>query len=473
MNRLQLRKKLVEVTGRHDLVTDYPAADYTDNGADYFIDAGMEYLDLMFGYLKPRQEERFQTTGGSLLIPELKQITAAKWKDSAGDITKLKKVDRIENLEEIYEDPLEVDAENTPAHICMYNHTTNRQTKVEAELDSITELYQIVKGQRAFLGAYLRAGVIKLGVWNLEGEKGNLVENTILVQPHSMFMHGELGYYASGASVYSCSYLGDPVNSITPGGTPYLAFDELNNRLITNNATDILAYNLDFSGATTLFPKPANATYMAVMGSYIYIYNSNTKGIRKYDMTGTQVTKVARPATDVVEMSAENGKLYVSVSVTRQLEIYDEDLNLISVEASIDPSLGVPTHFKVSNGYKFYWKEGQEIADDVLFYAYPTRSTSSKYNVLVLPPSSETGTLIIRGVYTETIDAGADDFTNYWMTNHAIVTRLAAERELMVIYKDKAGENLKTSMIASLMSAFDKDRLSEELDMEKPVTIEG
>jgi len=45
MTRVELRTKFIELSGRYDLATDYWGADYTDNGADYFIDNGQKWLE--------------------------------------------------------------------------------------------------------------------------------------------------------------------------------------------------------------------------------------------------------------------------------------------------------------------------------------------------------------------------------------------------------------------------------------------
>jgi hypothetical protein len=47
MNLLQLRTKLIELSGRFDLVTDAAGGDYTDNGADFFIYEGQKHLDRL------------------------------------------------------------------------------------------------------------------------------------------------------------------------------------------------------------------------------------------------------------------------------------------------------------------------------------------------------------------------------------------------------------------------------------------
>lgn len=45
MNLLALRTKLVQLTGRYDLVVD--TTDWADNGADFFINSGQNYLDRL------------------------------------------------------------------------------------------------------------------------------------------------------------------------------------------------------------------------------------------------------------------------------------------------------------------------------------------------------------------------------------------------------------------------------------------
>lgn len=47
MNLLQLRTKLIQLSGRFDLVVDAPAGDYSDNGADFFINEGQKHLDRL------------------------------------------------------------------------------------------------------------------------------------------------------------------------------------------------------------------------------------------------------------------------------------------------------------------------------------------------------------------------------------------------------------------------------------------
>lgn len=47
MNLLELRTKLINLSGRFDLVIDAPNNDYSDNGADVFINEGQKFLDRL------------------------------------------------------------------------------------------------------------------------------------------------------------------------------------------------------------------------------------------------------------------------------------------------------------------------------------------------------------------------------------------------------------------------------------------
>jgi len=47
MNLLQVRTQFVKLSGRYDLVTDAAGDDYTDNGANFFIQEGQKLLDQL------------------------------------------------------------------------------------------------------------------------------------------------------------------------------------------------------------------------------------------------------------------------------------------------------------------------------------------------------------------------------------------------------------------------------------------
>jgi hypothetical protein len=52
MNLKQVRQKFVELSGHHELVVD--TEDWADNGADFYIRAGQEFLDRRAGFNKQR-----------------------------------------------------------------------------------------------------------------------------------------------------------------------------------------------------------------------------------------------------------------------------------------------------------------------------------------------------------------------------------------------------------------------------------
>ena len=48
MNLLQIRTKFVQLSGRYDLVVDAAGGDYSDNGADFFINAGFGIFRMIW-----------------------------------------------------------------------------------------------------------------------------------------------------------------------------------------------------------------------------------------------------------------------------------------------------------------------------------------------------------------------------------------------------------------------------------------
>lgn len=55
MNLLEIRTKLVDLSGRYDLVDNAPTS-YVDKGANFFIQAGQRYLDLLIEFDKSNVE---------------------------------------------------------------------------------------------------------------------------------------------------------------------------------------------------------------------------------------------------------------------------------------------------------------------------------------------------------------------------------------------------------------------------------
>jgi len=98
MNLLQLRTKLIDLSGRFDLVTDAPGDDYTDNGADFFIYEGQKHLDRLNETKKSWAScFRFVEIGGfSATFPYCRAIkevwaasTTARWQLEKKDLQDL------------------------------------------------------------------------------------------------------------------------------------------------------------------------------------------------------------------------------------------------------------------------------------------------------------------------------------------------------------------------------------------------
>lgn len=79
MNLLQIRKKLVELSGLVDLVEDYYGEDYSDNGADFFIQEGQKWLD---------QKLETPKSGGTFTV----DVKAGQYNISASDIRGVKRL---------------------------------------------------------------------------------------------------------------------------------------------------------------------------------------------------------------------------------------------------------------------------------------------------------------------------------------------------------------------------------------------
>jgi hypothetical protein len=73
---LTVRQQFAKISGRHDLVTDYAGADYSDNGADRFINSGQKTLDRLFAHVKQdgRHTETLAIGGYYLDLKYLRSI---------------------------------------------------------------------------------------------------------------------------------------------------------------------------------------------------------------------------------------------------------------------------------------------------------------------------------------------------------------------------------------------------------------
>lgn len=68
MSLLNARTEFVSLTGRHDLVVDFAGADYDDNGANWFINRGVEYLDLIMPNPKSEREYKVDLAADAYVL---------------------------------------------------------------------------------------------------------------------------------------------------------------------------------------------------------------------------------------------------------------------------------------------------------------------------------------------------------------------------------------------------------------------
>lgn len=113
-----IRTLLVNRSGRYDLVTDASGGDYSDNGANAFINAGQRYLDRLLGYTK--QDAwlyKSLTAGESFLTFQYARYIKQVWVANTSDGRS--KLERVSNdwLRQNYTDvPLSSLTSDTPKY---------------------------------------------------------------------------------------------------------------------------------------------------------------------------------------------------------------------------------------------------------------------------------------------------------------------------------------------------------------------
>ncbi|MFA5380300.1 MAG: hypothetical protein WC455_31350, partial [Dehalococcoidia bacterium] len=98
MDYRDLRKKFVELSGRYDLIK----ANETDNGADFFINAGQKILDRMQDSGKAKARYTVSLAAGTILVytAGLRAIKGV-WVSSSDGMTALKPC-TLEEMREYY-----------------------------------------------------------------------------------------------------------------------------------------------------------------------------------------------------------------------------------------------------------------------------------------------------------------------------------------------------------------------------------
>lgn len=109
MTLVATRQKFVEHTGRYDLIVD--TTDWADNGADWFINAGMRYLEKIVNIKNSYARHFPQITFGAwyVIIKNCRAIKEVWCSDSDYERWRLEKIDFGTLREEYNEIPSELD----------------------------------------------------------------------------------------------------------------------------------------------------------------------------------------------------------------------------------------------------------------------------------------------------------------------------------------------------------------------------
>lgn len=117
MSLVSAREEFARRSGRHDLVTDFAGGDYSDNGADFFLNSGQRYLDDRASFLKSYAWYRTDLAVGGYRV-EVEDCISIKevWTmDSDNGRSKLEKKD-LEWLRREYNDPISDLTQGDPAY---------------------------------------------------------------------------------------------------------------------------------------------------------------------------------------------------------------------------------------------------------------------------------------------------------------------------------------------------------------------
>ena len=122
MTLLQLRTKFVDTNGRHDLVVNTSA--YADNGADFFINAGVKLLDRLTSIsdLSAIRSETLAIDGYTMNTLHAKAIDSVSFINADDEIVYLTKM-TMRELREAYPE-LENTDSGTPVHYALYMQRT-------------------------------------------------------------------------------------------------------------------------------------------------------------------------------------------------------------------------------------------------------------------------------------------------------------------------------------------------------------
>lgn len=118
MNLLEIRTQFIKISGRYDLVTS-PTV-FTDNGANYYLQAGQDMLERLIGILPDSEGRIWDTlTVGKYYMSFQKRCRAIKevWANSSTARYPLEKIS-WEKLKEEYSEPIADSDSGGPLYYC-------------------------------------------------------------------------------------------------------------------------------------------------------------------------------------------------------------------------------------------------------------------------------------------------------------------------------------------------------------------
>jgi len=111
MTRLEIVTNLVRLSGHNELVADAASNDYTDNGANYFVNAGQRWLDRQFEYKKAKTWLYKSLATGEYLVTFSKARYVSQVWAALSDGTRRQLEHRTETqYRSTYSDSLDVDS---------------------------------------------------------------------------------------------------------------------------------------------------------------------------------------------------------------------------------------------------------------------------------------------------------------------------------------------------------------------------
>lgn len=113
MDYYLLRKKFCEMSGRYDLIN----SDYTDNGADFYINAGQARLDRMqnTGQMKAKYVKQVAAGTIKVYVAGLRSVHKVWAGNSTEELIELSNAGTVEYLRSLYEKQLGDIDQGTPA----------------------------------------------------------------------------------------------------------------------------------------------------------------------------------------------------------------------------------------------------------------------------------------------------------------------------------------------------------------------